>query len=67
MNFITLRAILVDGKTGEEVARTQCIASTPREDWLEPSPPTPSEGTRAGVQKLVEDGLRKCLGNLSLV
>lgn len=66
MNFITLRAILVDGKSGEEIARTQCVASTPREDWLEPSSFTPSEGTRAGVQKLVEDGLRKCLSSLNL-
>lgn len=67
MNFITLRAILLEGKSGEEVARTQCAVSAPRQDWVEPSYVTqPSEGTRAGIQKLFEDGLRKCLASLNL-
>jgi hypothetical protein len=67
MNFITLRAILLEGKSGEEVARTQCAVSAPREDWIEPTSVTqPSDDTRAGIQKLLEDGLRKCLASLKL-
>jgi hypothetical protein len=67
MNFITVRAILLEGKSGEELARTQCAVSAPREDWLEPaSLAQPSDGTRVGIQKLVEDALRKCLTSLKL-
>ena len=40
MNFITLKTILLAGKTGE--------------------------ATRSGIEKLFEDGLRKCLASLNL-
>lgn len=67
MNFITVRTILLEGKTGEEVARTQCAVSAPREDWLDAKTATqPSDGTRNGIEKLFEDGLRKCLASLNL-
>ena len=67
MNFITVRTLLLEGKTGEEVARTQCAVSAPREDWLDAKTATqPSAGTRNGIEKLFEDGLRKCLASLNL-
>jgi hypothetical protein len=70
LNFITMRTILLDGKTGEEVARTQCVVSAPRQEseWLEPNKVSqPNDGTRNGIEKLFDEALRKCLGNLNLV
>ena len=70
LNFITMKAILVDGKTGGEVARTQCVVSAPRQEseWLEPNKVTQvDDGTRSGIEKLFDEALRKCLGNLNLV
>jgi hypothetical protein len=70
LNFITMKAILVNGKTGGEVARTQCVVSAPRpeSEWLEPNKVTQvNDGTRSGIEKLFDEALRKCLGNLNLV
>lgn len=69
VNFLTMRAILLNGKSGEEVARTECALSAPRQDseWLEAKKGVqPNEGTRADIEKLLEGALRKCLAALKL-
>ena len=67
MNFITMRAVLLDGKSGEELARTQCAVSTPRSDWLDGDRMAKaSDEMRSGIEKLFEGGLRKCLASLNL-
>jgi hypothetical protein len=67
MNFITMRAVLLDGRSGEELARTQCAVSAPRSDWLDGDKMAKaSDDMRSGIEKLFEDGLRKCLGSLNL-
>jgi hypothetical protein len=63
VSFLTMKVMLLDGRSGAPVARTQCALSAPRPQ----NSIQPDEGTRADIEKLVEGALRKCLAGLKLV
>lgn len=69
VNYLAVKVIVLDGRSGESVARAQCALSAPRQDseWLQPTKTVqPGEGTRAGIEQLFEGALRKCLVGLKL-
>jgi hypothetical protein len=73
INFLTMRVVLLDGKSGAEVARTQGYLSAPRpaSDWMESKDlaltSSNATATKASVQELIEAVLRKNLSELKLV
>jgi hypothetical protein len=69
INYLAMNLIVLDGKSGESVARAQCALSAPRQDseWLQPRKTVqPGESTRAGIEQLFEGALRRCIDGLKL-
>jgi hypothetical protein len=73
LNYLTMRTVLLDGKTGAELARTHGFLSVPRQerDWMEADnlvlTVENETSTKAGIEQLIESVLRKCLTDLKLV
>ena len=71
-NFLTLRVVLHDGRSGDEVARTQDHASSRRADalWMDSSKLVLSESnaaaTKTAIEELIERSLKKTLAQLKL-
>lgn len=73
LNFLTMRVVLYDGRTGDEVARTQDHASSPRGDsqWLDSSTlaltDANSAATKTAIEQLIAIVIQKNLSKLKLV
>jgi hypothetical protein len=63
-SFLAMKVMLLDGKSGEAIARAQCALGAPRQESQHAV--RPDEGARADIETLVEAALRKCLGTLKL-
>ena len=72
LNFLTMRIVLHDGRTGEEIARTHDHASSPRGDtlWMDSSnlalTDANAAATKAAIEQLIEATLKKNLARLKL-
>lgn len=73
VNYLTMRIVLFDGKTGEEIARTHGFISSPRpeNEWMESDKLIPdginSLNTRNAITQLIDNTLRKGVAELKLV
>jgi hypothetical protein len=73
INYLTMRLVLFDGKSGAEVARTHDHLSAPRSDadWMESEKLALTESnatsTKSGIEQLIERMLKKGLTELKLV
>jgi hypothetical protein len=63
-SFLAMKVLLLDGKSGEPIARAQCALGAPRQESQRTM--RADEGARADIETLVEAALRKCLGTLKL-
>lgn len=63
-SFLAMKVLLLDGKSGEPIARAQCALGAPRQESQRTM--RADEGARADIETLVEAALRKCLGALKL-
>ena len=72
INYLTMRMILLDGKTGAEVARTHSHLSSPRtnENWMDSDKlvltGTNTTSTKAAIEQLIDGVLKKGLPELKL-
>ena len=62
-SFLAMNVLLLDGRSGEAVARAQCALGAPRQERARLGR---AEEARADIETLVEAALRKCLGTLKL-
>jgi hypothetical protein len=63
-SFLAMKVTLLDGKSGEAVARAQCALGAPRQESDRAM--RADEDARAEIETLVEAAVRKCLGTLKL-
>lgn len=72
INFLTMRIVLLDGKSGAEVARTHGYLSSPRTEvsWMDSNnldlSADNNQDTRTAIQGLIDAVLRKALAELKL-
>ena len=72
INYLTMRMVLLDGKTGAEVARTHSHSSSPRtnENWMDSDKlvltGTNTTSTKAAIEQLIDGVLKKGLPELKL-
>lgn len=72
INYLTMRVVLFDGLSGEEVARTHGHFSSPRgdADWMASESLQPdganAANTKSTVERLIETALQKSLTDLRL-
>lgn len=66
VNFLTMRAALFDGKTGEEIARTSGYVSSPRspDGWMESDNLLMSEENNHATRQAIETLINKLLTTL---
>ena len=73
INFLTMRLVLLDGRDGREVARTQSYLGSPRarSDWIEgenlPLSESNATTTKVSIESLVDRMLGKGLADLKLI
>jgi hypothetical protein len=73
INYLTMRVVLLDGKSGTEVARTHGFLSAPRTEasWMDSENLNLSmdntQETKSGIQTLVQTVLRKAMADLKLI